>query len=98
MSMTDRIFRLHRYFLEARREKSRTKFISPLRWWAAHVLALQVFYEMPCYNDGSVLSLASEKGVASWRLTRKAKARNLDRADWWTPTGRQIKLQPALRD
>jgi hypothetical protein len=29
---------------------------------AAHVLALQVCYEMLCYNDGSALSLASEKG------------------------------------
>ena len=29
---------------------------------AAHVLALQVCYEMLCYNDGNALSLASEKG------------------------------------
>jgi ParB family chromosome partitioning protein len=29
---------------------------------AAHVLALQVCYETPCYNVGSALSLASEKG------------------------------------
>ena len=29
---------------------------------AAHALALQVCYETPCYNVGSSLSLASEKG------------------------------------
>ena len=29
---------------------------------AAHALALQVCYETPCYNVGSALSLASEKG------------------------------------
>src|SRR5271166_4683425 len=38
---------------------------------AAHALALQVCYETPCYNVGSALSLASEKGGC--RLESHAK-------------------------